>query len=168
MSPREVVYIGNVPFESGVPPDAYHEALGKPDRIVECSTPAPYGHRNNQQHQYDSLGISLNEHHSSRLVHQIRIELIPSQSAFPTHERYRGDLNVCGIDFTDALMEKDFLAAATRIPVIFKPHLGWSWYIDGSELSVTVCTYATKTVSGGNSRKRRVYEIDVSYCNAHK
>ena len=46
----------------------YAAVLETPARTEEPSPPAPYGHRNNQIHLFDDLGLYLIEHHATRLV----------------------------------------------------------------------------------------------------
>lgn len=164
--PEERVEIENVSFATGEPPEKYHALLGPPDRIVEGPSPAPYGHRNNQQHQYDKLGISLNEHHKSRLIQSVRIELMPERSAFPTLSSFVGSLSLCGIDVYKGTVVDEFLASARQLNLEFKPHLGWSYYIDGKRMSITLCTFS-EAKRRGRTRESLIFEVVFSFRNSH-
>jgi hypothetical protein len=43
-------------FIDAVSHSMIHDLLGPPTRVIVPGPPAPYGHRNNQVHVYDSLG----------------------------------------------------------------------------------------------------------------
>ena len=55
------------------PVDFFHQLMGLPSRVLAAGAPAPAGHRNNQIHCYDDLGITLNEHHYTYQIHSILI-----------------------------------------------------------------------------------------------
>ncbi len=62
-------------FCDAEPAKVFHELLGHPDRLEEAGQPAPFGHRNNQIHFYDDLGMYLNEHHYTILIQGVTFVL---------------------------------------------------------------------------------------------
>ena len=62
------VILNGVSISEALPPEALYKILGIPDRVDVPATPAPFGHRNNQIHVYDSLGIYFHEHHFTQLA----------------------------------------------------------------------------------------------------
>jgi hypothetical protein len=86
-------------FQSPVQPTEYAAVLESPPRVVEPSPPAPYGHRNNQIHLFDELGLYLIEHHATRLVDAVVFVLWLEESAFKPVCEYLGELTIGGVRF---------------------------------------------------------------------
>lgn len=70
--------------------------IGQPSRTIEAGLPAPFGHRNNQVHIFDRLGIYLTEHHSTRLVGSVNLIFEADESPFPIDQPFSGDLFLFG------------------------------------------------------------------------
>ena len=60
---RRSVLVNELAIASAPPINALIEVLGKASRVDGGVTPAPWGHRNNQIHVFDDLGVYVNEHH---------------------------------------------------------------------------------------------------------
>lgn len=83
-------------FDGKLPLERYQDILGLPSRTIDAGPPAPYGHRNNQVHVFDSEGIYLTEHHASRLIESVNFIFDPADSAFPIERAFDGNLEVDG------------------------------------------------------------------------
>jgi hypothetical protein len=53
----DVTVINGLAVMAAVQPQRLWAVLGEPSRIVDPAAPAPFGHRNNQIHVYDNLGL---------------------------------------------------------------------------------------------------------------
>ena len=85
-------------FSQDAPVQDYAVVIGVPDRTIDPAPPAPYGHRNNQIHVFDSFGVYLNEHHSSQLIEAVTFVFRNDMAPFKTNENFSGQLNVFGVD----------------------------------------------------------------------
>lgn len=83
-------------FDGKLPLERYQNPLGRSSRTIEAGSPAPYGHRNNQVHIFDSKGIYLTEHHASRLIESVNFVFDPAESPFPLERAFVGNLEVDG------------------------------------------------------------------------
>src|SRR5262249_17499756 len=116
-------------FQSPVPPAEYEAALGAAARVEEPTTPAPYGHRNNQIHLFDRLGGCLIEHHPTRLVTAAVFVLWLEEAAFRPEGEFAGALRVGGMRCSAGMEERDL--SGCTIPLV-GPTLGlWSACRDG-------------------------------------
>lgn len=102
----------------------YAHVLGTPSRTVEPPTAAPYGHRNNQIHMFDDVGIYVIEHHASRLVGSIAFIYEPSECPFPPETGFTGRLVVGGATLHPLMSVQECVEQAG---MDFKPFLGGSW-----------------------------------------
>ena len=94
-------------FNSELPLERYHEVFGLPSRTIEAGSPAPFGHRNNQVHVFDSQGIYLTEHHASRLIESVNFVFDPLDSPFPIDRAFDGILEVGEQTIRAGMLEAD-------------------------------------------------------------
>ena len=90
------LWINGMLIDKKQPLEHYRPALGGPSRTIDAGPPAPVGHRNNQVHVFDSLGIYLTEHHGSRLIESVNFVFDSSHSPFPIENPYDGEVEVKG------------------------------------------------------------------------
>lgn len=143
------------------PVQAFHELLGRPTRIEPAGQPAPVGHRNNQIHLYDNLGLYLIEHHFTFLVDAVTFVFWREEAAFATERDFTGDLRVGHIDVKPGMMESDM--RGTTIP--FVSQLTGSWSFKSDDLWVGIDTKGEKRSTGRRSKRRRI--VSVSVCLKH-
>ena len=148
-------------IREGRPVAEFHELLGRPDRIDAAGPPAPVGHRNNQIHRYDILGLWLNEHHYTFLIQAITFVLWKDQVAFPTHHEFDGELKVGGVRVTPGVAEVEM--TASTIPWISR--LRGTWHFEGDSLWIGFETKGRKGPGGHRSKKR--YLTSLSVCLPH-
>lgn len=96
------------PFQSPVQPSDYAAVLGAPGRVEEPSTPAPYGHRNNQIHLFDEFGLYLIEHHATRQIDAVVFVLWLDESPFKPAREFAGHLTVGGVSVCPGMLVKEF------------------------------------------------------------
>lgn len=138
-----------------------HGLLGLPDRIEPAGPPAPFGHRNNQIHFYDRLGLYLNEHHYTCLVQAITFVLWREEAAFVPVQEFDGDLRVGGTPVTPGMFESDM--HGTAIP--FVSQLRGTWHFKSDHLWIGYDSKGPKRPSGRRSKNRRL--ISLSVCLKH-
>src|SRR5689334_17924441 len=139
-----------------LPPGVYWGILGPPTRTFEPSPPAPYGHRNNQIHIYDSEGIYLTEHHASRLIDSINFIFDPSDSPFPIECSYRGSLVIDGQLFSIDMPEKTIVING------LSQDLRGAYRIKFQNCSVWISTKGRR--GADRKRKKPRYVVCVSVC----
>lgn len=106
--------IGGHSIPEAVQPSWLHGVLGFPDRIVDPAPPPPVGHRNNQIHVYDDLGLYFHEHHWTRLAQDLVFAFWPEEErhAFTPCRAFSGHLKL-----------HDYLVPAGGIRVPIDPRL---------------------------------------------
>jgi hypothetical protein len=98
-------------FDNKLPLERYQDVLGPPSRTIDAGPPAPYGHRNNKVHVFDSEGIYLTEHHASRLIESVNFVLDPADSPFPAEKAFDGGLEVDGQTIRAGMSEGEIESA---------------------------------------------------------
>jgi hypothetical protein len=93
----DCLHLNGSAIASAGPAAFFYEILGTPSRFTTGGTPAPAGHRNNQIHIYDALGVTLNEHHYTYQVTAITFVFATDESPFPPaqHEDAREEWIDC-------------------------------------------------------------------------
>jgi hypothetical protein len=110
-------------FDSPMQPAEYAAVFGVGGRVVEPPTPAPYGHRNNQIHLFDELGLYLIEHHLTRLIDAVVFVLWSEESPFEPACELSGQSTVGGVSVCPGMLVKEFSGST----IAFKgPVLGLS------------------------------------------
>jgi hypothetical protein len=145
-------------FQTPVPPTEYASVLESPVRVVEPSPPAPDGHRNNQIHLFDQLGLYLIEHHATRLIEAVVFVLWLDESAFKPACEYSGQLEIGEARFFPGMMPQDY----SRGTIAFEgPVLGlWQAHRDGIWIGLN----AKKLRQPNGRRGKRLRFVDVSVC----
>jgi hypothetical protein len=152
------VLINGARFQTSCPAEEIYSVLGQPSRILSTGMPAPYGHRNNQRHVYDDVGIYLLEHHARQTIDGICFVFNPSDEANSPESPFLGTLTIAGQPCDSRLDVSEFVRTA---PVPFKPHLGRWYYYDGESISITVTTFSRgKTKSGRWSKVCGIASIE--------
>jgi hypothetical protein len=159
---RPRVDVNGFSIEAACTVHELYAVLGKPTRIDTGETPAPYGHRNNELHVYDGLGVRLNEHHYTRLVQEICCSFETQEPLFrftPT-EAFRGLLSFDGQAMPLGGPERTFLRAS---PYRFSEVLACHWAFAFGRFGIDLCTRGDKLPSGLRSKSRRIVEVSVSF-----
>jgi hypothetical protein len=150
--------LNNRLFRSPVSPTEYAIALGSTFRVVEPTPPAPYGHRNNQIHLFDDLGLYLIEHHKTQLVDAVVFVLWLDEAAFKPKNEYTGDLMIGGVRFFPGTGPEDIADCRVK----FKgPSLGL-WHATKKGIEIDLRTIGIRQRNG--RRGKRLRFIDVSIC----
>jgi hypothetical protein len=145
-------------FRSPARPAEYSVVLETPVRVVEPSPPAPFGHRNNQIHLFDELGLYLIEHHATRLVDAVVFVLWQEESAFKPLCEYSGELTVGSVRLFPGMAPRDYSGGT----IAFQgPVLGlWSARRDGIWIGLN----ARRMRQPNGRRGKRLRFVDVSIC----
>lgn len=129
-----------------------HSLMGPPDRISSGRPPAPAGHRNNQRHVYDSLGVYFSEHHHTRRLTGCELVFRPEgklQSIVGLTHSFAGSLEIAG----EALAGDVDLPTFFRLcPVPFKPTV-LGWILAEQDGFSVLLTLEGRTLSSGRRSK---------------
>jgi hypothetical protein len=145
-------------FESPVQPSDYAAVLGTPARVVEPSPPAPYGHRNNQIHLFDELGLYLIEHHARRLVDAVVFVLWLEESAFKPVCEFSGELTIGGVRFFPGMTPKDYSGGT----IAFEGPLLGLWNAKRDRIWIGLNAKGIRQRTGRHGKRFRF--VDVSVC----
>lgn len=150
------------------PASQFHAIFGIPDRILDGSpTPAPEGHRNNQFHYYDTLGVTLNEHHYTHQIQAINFVFDSHLSHHPTKHSFFGEMSIGGLRIVTGTLERQLSESDLK----FTAQLSGTWFttipsaVEGQLITVAVLTSALKLKSGRRSNTKVVASI--SLCLPH-
>ena len=158
----EGIVISGHPIPAAVQPSWLHEMLGIPDRIVDPAPPAPVGHRNNQIHVYDDLGLYFHEHHWTRLAEDLVFVYWPEEECydFTPHQAFSGHLKLRDYFVPAGASESQFIR---ECPIPFEEYLSAHWRAESGRCLVGMVSKGAKLRSGRRSKRRRVVTIDVSW-----
>lgn len=145
-------------FQKPVDPSEYAATLQSPVRVVDPSPPAPYGHRNNQIHEFDELGLYLIEHHATGLVDAVVFVLWLEECAFKPAREFSGDLAIGGVRFFPGMVESDY--SGGTIP-FEGPVLGL-WKARRKGIWIGLTAKGMRLRSGRRGKRKRF--VDVSVC----
>lgn len=141
---------------------AMYDILGAPSRTCEPAPAAPPGHRNNQSHVYDTLGIRVNEHHFTFRAQglDLTFDCNDPQFASTPKEPFRGSLVIDGTAMPLGGPEAEFVRAC---PLPLQPTLSglWHWKVDN--FYVGLYARGSKLRSGRRSRQRQVIDLSMSW-----
>lgn len=157
----DCLHLDDTAIVSAGPVAFFHEILGAPSRVTSGATPAPAGHRNNQIHIYDSLGVYLTEHHYTYQVEAVTFVFAVDESPFPLAEPFSGTLRL-GAAVVRPGMDESFLGQCS-LP--FAEQLRGSWTLDEGVVWIGVDTMGRRLPSGRRSKRRFI--ITVSACLQH-
>lgn len=148
-------------FQAPVEPSEYIRILRNPVRVVEPSPAAPYGHRNNQIHLFDELGLYLIGHHATCLVGAVVFVLWSEEATFKPGRAFSGELTIGGVRFFPGMTESDFSGGTV---VFAGPILGlWNARKDG----VWIGLNGRPIHQPSGRRGKRLRFVDVSVCFLH-
>lgn len=139
-----------------------HAVLGLPSRVESGETPAPIGYRNNHQHVYDALGLSLNEHHYTYLVQDITcwFHTHDPEFRFTPISEFAGQLIIDGVEMPLGINIREFLVAS---PCVFDGGFGGSWHFKFDGFSVFVSSRGQLLKSKRRSKVRKVTSVSLSW-----
>ena len=162
----DIALINGMPLGRSGPPSDFHSIFGVPDRVIDaCPTLAPVGYRHNQIHYYDSLGITLNEHHFTNQIQAITFVFDIHLAVHPTKMPFTGSFDIAGFRVGPNALERQL--SESRLE--FSATLPGTWFAEinlsaanGSALSIAVCTKGAVLPSGHRSKARRITDISLS------
>jgi hypothetical protein len=160
VSPDSFVLNG-LSIDGAIAPAELHRLLGSPSRIEAAKTPVPYGHRSNQWHIYDSLGIYFYEHHYTRMLSGMSFHFRQNtETTFYAPERdFSGDLRLGSYEIPLTVSEK-VLIAECGLP--FVEDLGGYWHLK-RKVSLLLITRGDKLKSGRQSAVRRLLSVEIGW-----
>jgi hypothetical protein len=156
------IIISGHPIPEAVTPPWLHGLLGIPDRVVDPAPPAPVGHRNNQVHVYDDLGLYFHEHHWTCLAMDLVFVFWPEEEgyAFSPRRAFSGHLKLQDYLVPVGPSESQFIR---ECPIPFEEYLSGHWRTGGERFAVGMVSKGPRLRSGRRSARRRVVSIDVSW-----
>jgi hypothetical protein len=139
-----------------------YAVLGKPSRIDTGASPAPAGHRNNQIHVYDDLGITFIEHHYTQLVENVQcwFPTCDPEYRFTPQRDYSGSLIIDGIQMPIGGEVEKFLE---RSPISFSDGFGGSWQLNVNDFSIFVSSRGKLLPSKRRSKIMEITSISFSW-----
>jgi len=146
-------------FRSPAQPAQYAEVLGVPNRVEEPSTPAPYGHRNNQIHLFDEFGLYLIEHHASRQIDAIVFVLWLEESPFKPARDFAGRLTVGGVDILPGMLVQEFSDSAIAFD---GPVLGL-WSAEKNGVWIGLSAAGLRQRNGRRGKRLRFENVSVCF-----
>jgi hypothetical protein len=141
-----------------------HAILGPPSRVVDPHPPAPIGHRNNQVHIYDDLGLEFREHHYTRRIVGGTMVFWPDEyfHNFRPSAGFTGTLILAGYVVPSAPTVMELLKAS---PIEFQQSLRGVFSARRGEFYVGIRGKGEKLPTG--RRSSRLMLIDVSFAWPH-
>jgi hypothetical protein len=139
-----------------------YAVLGEPTRVVSAGGPAPPGHRNNQIHVYDHLGVRLNEHQHTFRIQELAcsFECQEPRFAFTPHSSFAGEF---WIDAARLPAGGPVSSFVDRCPIPLAQHLGGNWSWSRNEFSFHVDSRGARLRSGRRSKQRMVIDVSLSW-----
>lgn len=158
------VTLNGVRLDESGPPNVFHEILGVPDRIQDpVPEPAPFGHRHNQVHYYDAIGITLGEHHYTRKIDHLKFVFDLQEAPHPTVMPFQGLFDLNGYPIVAGSLEREL--ERTRLPFVPQRWGAWSLEVSAKEaghaISVWVSTCGHKLRSGRRSKRKHIVYISL-------
>ena len=158
--------LNGTPLRRSGPPSDFYSIFGIPDRVIDaCPTPAPVGHRNNQLHYYDLIGITLNEHHYTHQIQAIDFVFDTSLAHHPTKSAFTGSFDIAGFHVGPKTCERQLSESRLQ----FTATLPGTWFAtissfaaNGTPISIAVCTEGAKLRSGRRSKTKHITGISLS------
>jgi hypothetical protein len=142
--------------------DEFHAVLGTPSRIDGIGA-APFGHRNNQIHVYDDLGLRFIEHHFTCRAQDITCSFTSGDEGlfrFTPKLPFVGDIFVNGKQMPLGGIEAEFFLSW---PFQFDRRLPGIAICEFGGFSVAVQTRGSRLRSGRKSKTRHVVEISFGW-----
>ena len=146
-------------FNSPVQPAEYAAALGVAGRVQEPSTPAPYGHRNNQIHVFDEFGLYLIGHHTTGLIGSVVFVLWLEESPFKPVREFTGCLTIGGVSVRPGMLVKEFLGSTIGF---HGPFLGL-WSAEKNGVWVGLRAAGIRQRSGRRGKRLRFENVSLCF-----
>lgn len=140
-----------------------HALFGPPSLVSSGPTLAPVGHRNNQRHIYNNLGICFVEHHHTRRLMGCSI-VFRADSRWAVADGvsapFSGALEIAGQPLS---IHTDLQSFFRACPITFSPTmLGWL-QAEHDGFSIILTMEGAKLPSGHRSRKLQMVNIELSW-----
>jgi hypothetical protein len=149
----DALVLNGTTFVREQPLNAFIAVLGQPTRVIDPKPPAPLGHRNNQIHMYDDLGLYLTENHATRLIGQVAFVLWPEESPFRPLKAFHGELTVGDVRFWPGMPLKDCEGS-----VLFQRLVGGLYEAEGK---VHLSIFSRGRKLWNRHRGKRHYVVDL-------
>jgi hypothetical protein len=147
--------LGEHSYREKLPLDAYTKTLGNPECTIEAGPPAPVGHRNNQVHVFDRIGIYLTEHHSTRLIESVNFIFDTTDSPFPIEHAFSGVIDLFGTEIRAGMQESDLAGLKQDLP--------GEYSLKGDRCWIGVSTMGRKGRDGKRRKPRLVVRVSVCF-----
>jgi hypothetical protein len=156
----DLVTINGLKIREAVMPDDLYSVLDKPSRIVGPEAPAPSGHRNNQVHVYDDLGIYFHEHHFTYQATSMTFLFRPEEERYRFTPRlaFTGRVRIGEYALPAQPAERDLAGC----PVPLRCQLG-SWTGRFGTIWIEFRVLGPRLRSGRRSRAKRVINLSVGW-----
>ena len=153
--------LNGLTITGAIAPAVIHQLLGEPTRIHSAGPPAPYGHRNNQIHVYDVLGLYFNEHHYTRSLTGATFVFWPEEEDYPftPQHAFCGKLIIGDYEIPELASEKEIIAEC-GLP--FRDRLGGVWSLPGM-IPIILDTKGAKLPSGRRSSAKRLASVSIGW-----
>jgi hypothetical protein len=156
------ICVGALQIDSAPTVPEMCSVLGRPSRVDSGQQEAPYGHRNNQIHIYDDLGVTFNEHHYTQRVQDICcwFQTDDPPFRFTPKGQFEGLLI-----FEDVVMPNggDVREFFSQSPFNFDDRFGGSWLYRFGDFSIYLDSRGDKLPSGKRSKKCKVQYLSLSW-----
>jgi hypothetical protein len=135
----------------------YIAALGSPSNTIDAGPPAPVGHRNNQVHVFDPIGIYVTDHHASRLIESVNFIFDAAESPFPIAHCFGGSLEIAGLSIHADMSVNDL------DPELFNRDLPgeYSRLLNGYWIGISAL--GRRRENGRRERTRRIVRVSVCF-----
>jgi hypothetical protein len=156
------VLINGLCIQSAPTVSDMYAVLGQPSRIDSGEKPAPAGHRNNQIHVFDELGLTLIEHHYTRLVQGLSCWFDTEERLFRFTPkcRFQGQLVFERVTMP---LGGDVRAFLVSSPFAFSDHFAGTCRHEFDGFSIIVDSRGRRLPSGRRSKLRHVTYISLSW-----
>jgi hypothetical protein len=153
--------LNGMSINEAIAPAAIHQLFGEPSRIHSAGPPAPHGHRNNQIHVYDKLGLYFNEHHYTGSLTGVSFVFWPEGEEFPFTPAlaFSGSLRLGEYEIPAGVSETQLL---TECGLPFRSMLPGVWDLPGT-ISIGLDTKGAKPKSGRRSSAKRLVSVNVGW-----
>jgi hypothetical protein len=153
--------INGTPVETAPTTQELHAIVGTPARVVDpCA--APVGHRNNQIHVYDELGVYFIEHHYTRRIQGGTVVFWIDEQGyrFTPSTNFNGKLILASYSVPAMPPLLAFLKAC---PIPFSPFVGGSLFAKNGEYAIHIESQGMKLRSGRRSKVRTLVDLSFSW-----
>jgi hypothetical protein len=101
--------LDGTPVSEAQPLRWFEERLGQSARTTVPEIAKRRPDLSNKIHVFDSLGITLNEHHAHRRCYEVLFALVADEAPFPPNHPFSGELSVLGHPISGGETEAELL-----------------------------------------------------------